>query len=1040
MSARFDPDVLWRTLPSFYRERLGTEDRELIASLWEGVLRIADLDYARAVQLAATPRVGEASALLRQAWVYQEFAASGWTIRHTRHRHAIVRRPGDVSGTFYLGRSFAPTTLRVWYDGLRIDTAAPTIVSNVPDGAQLSGAQAHGTRIEFRRVGGGGLEPDPSYFDATKELTVEGEETHDRLLTLAGASRYEFQWWNGTADEAAAVDDATLTAEIPWLAGDALGVTIDDVAVERPTLTWPDGFRVGQAFDVLRTDGTMRREVVDVAGPTYRLKLTKTESGGANVEAVLWACGLRLWPDPVVVAADRLVFPQPLPPGTRVRVTDPGGTQSFTVERAAAVLTLTRPVDPTTAAVYVHNVDLLHVTVDRDAIDFGRPPRDGAYVRVTARYRHEHDHARYAEVVTSPTDVVTIPATRPLALRANLTEDPCYPVRVYVDGRLLESTYYSFDSTIAVRFTQDVQIGQRVDVVYTDAETLEEHAHVRGELETGVALSALTLPEPTEPSRYPTLVERRVGTLFPAANATTAVDGVTIRLSPSSEGKFYFEGAVRGRNFRYLVPGRGDESASWRGTLVAAESLQDGIDAPDVLLTGDDLRMTRTGDDVLIETAERLTAGWFKNAQLDEHTLSDVLGEPIGYVDRGESTERYRRLLLALYAAFVQGSQAATLENFGCLVLGSDYAPRAGADLGTLRRDDQVRVRRIEAADGTVDEAVLSDLIADRATPTLVSALHAVSAHCRVYDRGLADVRWLAFFAEALSADYRYAKRIDVRRPAELASTPDSYDATAFVLEDRKVDFREAQVWKNDLIWLRTTGVSTPQGAVASVDVYARVEEVLDAHRLRVRLTLEDVSLGWGEPEGWGEAVGWGGLVAVDGIESYRIWTRTSRRVDEHLFLDELRPDALALADGESVERINVRLAALLRHTWFGVRIAWEAQRDRAALDDLKFFLDRAKPAEVGYCAWTQVRDDEGIVDVCTTELRDRDVTVELPLRHTYIGLDYIGSMFTAPTVETVDVDVVEFDRNWWITSGTVTSGYIGTNTAVGSTVLSFFL
>ena len=1038
MSDRFDPEVLWRTLPSFFRERLGSADRAVISSLWEGMIRILDADYARATQLFAAPRARSAKALLKQPWVAQTFDPAGWTVRGSRHRHALVRLPGDSAGVFYLGRYFDLKTLKVWYDGFRIDVSAPSIVSNAWDGPQLAGTAPFGTRIEFRRVGDDGLEPDPSYFDPTKELTVEGEETIDRVVVFDGTtSSYTFSWWDGAANEEAEVDDALIAADLDWLDAGELGVAIDDVAAERPLLSWPDGFRAGQAIDILRTDGSVTHEVIATAGTTYRLAKTKTEAGGADVATILLTAGIRLWPDPVRVAADRITFPQPLPIGTRVRVTDPGGTQSFTVETPAAVLLLTRPADPATASVFVHNIDLTKIVADKTHIDFGRPPRPGAYVWIAAKHRADHDHARYAEVLVAPTYEIMLPTTRPLALTAGLVEDPRYPVRVYVDGRLLESAHYEFPATTRVRFVEELQIGQRVDVVYVDAETVEEHAHVRGESEAGALITTLTLPEPVE-ARYPLSVERRMGALFPAANAAPAADGTTVRLSPPSSGKFYFEGAVRGRNFRYLVPGRVHEADGWRGSLAGAEALQDGIDAPDVLLTGDDLKLVRVGDDTLIETAERLTEGWFKNALLDEHLLSEALGLPLGLPDRGASTERYRRLLLALYAAFIRGSQAGTLENFACIALGSDYAPRAGQDRGAVRLADQRRVRRVEADDGTVDEVLLSDLLADRTTAGPIPLFHAVSAYCRVLDRE--DIPWLPFFAEALSPDYRYAKRLDVRKPREFESVPTAYDRLNFVLEDLAADFRALEVWKNDLIWLRTTGVTTDAGTLPVVEIYARVEEVLDAHRLRVRLTLNEVALGWGEPDGYGETTGWGGVAAVDGVERYRIWTRVTRPVDARLHLDEMPPASRALADGETFDRVQPRLAELLRRTWFGVKIGWEAQRDRAALDDLRFFLERAKPAEVGVCPWTEVNDDAGIKDAATIELRDREPAVDRPLRRTYVGLGYVGAMFVAPTLELVEVGTVAFDANWWIASGEIDVGYIGTNTAVGSTVLTFFV
>lgn len=1028
----FDPQVLFDAIPSFYRDQLAETDKGILGTFWTGLVRLADAEYLRLFQTVDSIKTREAPVNTAHPWIYQEFGT--WTSRGARHQHRIIRKVGAVDGIFYLGRHVDPRFVKLYYDGFRRRVDSPSIVTNDPDAAQIihlitSGGSGEplGTRIEIREMDDVGVVGESTAFgDPLKDVVIEAErELHSGMIISDGLLSTVNAVWvdeNDVTVPGQKIDPDQARVRIDnYLLNVVPGYTISGVADEHPTVSIPAGFVAGQVIRVIRLNGHVNDEVITESGSTYTVVQSRTEAGGSNVAAVLIQQEIQLYPKPVDILSSRLTFAEPLPVGVRVRVTDPAGTQSFVVDRSRRSFTLENEVDPRNTSVFIHNLDLTAITVTENGYDFVRAPTSGMLVSFEAPLVFPHDHARFTAVLAQAADTVffpSLPSTRPMALNADLTESARYPVKVYVNGRLLEAGAYQFNSTTEIQLTSGTFLkGDRIDIVYTDAEENEPHIHFyeQTEVPANVEQSVVVLPEPVEGDRYPVLLEQQDGPLFSGANHTLALDQfVQIRPTITGSAVLFTEGAARGLNYRQRVPGREDVDENYLGTIVSAESLQDGIDLPTQQSTGTALKIFREGDETVVETDIAYESGWFKNAQVDEHLVNNALGVPIGFLDGGESTPRYRDVTMALYAAYYQGSQVSTLENFGCIILGSAFARKDGSNKGVVSLDGEGRVRRVEDSTGVQDDVALHPLIPDRDPGLSVPLFHAMSAYCELTDRDLSGLPWLAFFAESVSDEYRYAKRIDVRTPREHSGTVDNYNELTETLTDNKSDFIDLEVWPNDLIRLSSTGNNQGGLNIAAITVYTRVIEVIDEHNLRVAVELEEGGFGWGEPDGWGETTGWGGFAGVDELDNYTIWTRKTRRIDTYKFLDEALDQTQALADGEAVQKINEALTPILSPFIFAVKINWEANRDAKTLNDFGMFLDTAKAADTGYFAYTEVNNDDGIFDTLGAAVVDREPELVRDGRYTFVELDFIESMFIAPAVVAAGIGDVTFDDNWW--------------------------
>jgi len=726
------------------------------------------------------------------------------------------------------------------------------------------------------------------------------------------------------------------------------------------------------------------------------------------------------------IEATKIFFNKPLPASTSVRIVDRGNTYTVTTPSTGFHTSLMLPatVNPSLSRVFLCGVELNNITLTETYVDFNRPIKSGAIVEIEAALNNPHDHARQSFVNTlAGRTQIDIPVTRPLALTPALAEDPRYPVKVYVNGLILPSTSYVFPSTTQISLSNGLLIGDRVDVVYVDGELLDAHAHVTAmqDVVTGSALTAISLPEKVDSERYPVLIETRalsyttgVGYLVSSGDVITA-DNQTFSITPAIAGPItvVVEGMIKSLEYRTTLDPRVDESERYEGTLVSAERLQDGIDVPSKTSSGESLVVQRSGSRTVVSSNYAYSYGWFVNALVDEHNIQEVFGAAVDLHDRGVSDEQYQRVVRAFYSALYTGSQTNTLENFACYILGSEIAEQAGNNGGYTVSGDGVEYLRVNDALIPLDSN-----IPRRYTPQAVKQFHAVNAHCEIIERNLGSIPWLAFFAEALSDDYRYAKRLDQYRPYVIDSPTGYYFNDTQWLVDYRVNFHEAEVWVGDLIEVTLND---------NTKVYRRVLEVINPHTIRVSLVVTSYVYGWGGVRvpsgtntGWGgyNAVltsqsGWGGTGADNNIKRYVLWCRKTRQKDRQLFTDEMLDQSRALCDGEAVQKVTQKLSQTINNFLFAIRIHWEANKDIRKLEDLRLFLDRAKAADTTYFAYTEFNEGVPVKDGFSGRIRDPETEVQFIPRYTFVENDAIGSMYVAPDSSSAPLSLY-FDDNWW--------------------------
>jgi len=738
------------------------------------------------------------------------------------------------------------------------------------------------------------------------------------------------------------------------------------------------------------------------------------------------------------ISGDVVSFSRPIPSGLSIRVTDSAGVQSVTTSSMTSSVKLGRS-PASNAEVFIAGVQVTNLTVSSSKVTFGRPipNRSSVSLFVEGALKLDHDHARlsFANTVAG-LSVIPIPVTRPLALNPNLTEDTRYPIKVFQNGILLTSSSYVFSGTTQINLSSPLTVGDRIDVIYVDAEDSQQHAHITKlfQVPAGSTFSAADLPEKVDSDRYPFYVETLadtytvgVGLLVADADVSTA-NNLTFTISPDISGPIsvYYEGMVPALEYRTILDPRVDESERYEGTLVSAERLQDGIDVPSKSSSGETLVVLRSGSRTVVEADYAYETGWFVNAQVDEHLIRETLGLAVRANDRGISDDQYRAFVKALYAALYSGSQTSIIENFACHVLGSNIAD-AGVNRGYYQGADGNTYLRVGES-----EVMLTSDIPARPAARDIPKFFAVSAHCEVIERDLSTIPWLAFIAEAFSSDYRYAKRLDQYRPFTLTSENGEYVNSTALLTDYSVNFTESEIWVGDLIEL------TIDDGTSTRKVYTRVKDVVGPHQIRVDITLLSASYGWGDPDGWGETTGWGGLGAYETIESYTIWCRQTRRKDTHLFTDEMLDQSRALSDGESVQAVTGKLSTVLNKFLFALKIHWYSNRDGRRLADLKLLLDSIKPADTNYVAYTEViADADGslISDTITGRVIDRDADIDTPGRYTFIEQDFIGEMFIGTPSEEHSLSTSLFDDNWWTSAIDDTNEITAPGTALILTV-----
>jgi hypothetical protein len=236
----------------------------------------------------------------------------------------------------------------------------------------------------------------------------------------------------------------------------------------------------------------------------------------------------------------------------------------------------------------------------------------------------------------------------------------------------------------------------------------------------------------------------------------------------------------------------------------------------------------------------------------------------------------------------------------------------------------------------------------------------AVSSFVKVHDDWDAfDV--LAIMGSEFSDDYTFARTLDVHKPTVYEGGAAVYDRSTQSLNDPDTDFFEEEVWPGDLIAAYPTPTGSPK--------YGRITEVGEHYVVVVLDLAAAVRAGYGQ-KGYGR-YGYGAGASQEQVDHYKIWNRVTDKIDTWKHLDEAAP--------EDIPYLSNRLHDLLSPFVFLVEFRWNAIRDANALDNVLRFMDRSKPHDTRYLAYTRVLEGE-LEDTFGGELEDDDpVVTEVP-------------------------------------------------------------
>lgn len=933
----YDPSALLSIVPSFWRDYY--EDRDQIVRLWEAFIRLMDDEFAQAEQMNDASNPGTCPDFIYHTYQYRKL--EDWKSYGILHSHYRVNFRATAAQTvFYLGFWPDPTEVQVFVNGKEADTGNdPYIVTFIQDATQ-PGTNPAGARLIFE---------DPKV--AGTPIIVLTDKAVYRFVVEVPSGGTDSITFPDTIDP----DSAKVVVEKLNMTS-SLDVTATGFSWKNLTPTVPDDrvFRRGETYEILDTV-TNVSTFVTVNTETDSVVTAITNPGTAKVYRVI---GLDVSHKKVKLEGTELSFSgQTFPVSMRVRPADAFGTESAIPTRPVNSISFDRSFDPSSQAVYFLSgrIDGGYEALE-DKVTFERSFMEGTVISVEGAITKPNDHASYRTVTTSVTDIINLPTTRPLHLTIGLAEIPEYPVLVFVEGILQHPSTYYFQSTSRIQIAAPVNPGTVIDVFYVDLEDPKEHLHVRESFTVEVPTSAFEL----------------VGYVSPEYAPMITVDGIIIN-DPSeaqfnSGGKFLKfahwlpEGSVvkvRGAHpslrFHHAIDPE----------IVSARYLQNGIDERSEAIPGgwtiqftwEDGFLITSG---LLESNAKIEDAWLVDVYVDERTAYWNFGVLLNIVR--ETSKEYVDVIRAVYSGNYMGSQPATIENYACIVLGSDYLTKAET-ISSIIGNDVV-------ANG--NEYELMPSIPARIEPGKGYAkYYAISEALRVID-DWSTFDALALIGDHFSEDYTFAQTLDTHRLSVLEGGNSTFYAAEARLEDPNVDFIAEEVWVGDLIALYDAVTPT-------VPAYGRITRV-ERHKIWADVPVSVIVSGYGEGH-YGQWV-YGGGYSIIAIDSYKIWNRKTDRLDVNEWLDEALP--------ESVPYLASVLHDLLSAFVFLVEIRWAAISDDVALRDVTEFIDRVKPADTNYIPFT--KPYEGTLrDVIDGSLDDAEPTRTVVPNFLFVSTDVGG-------------------------------------------------
>jgi hypothetical protein len=1005
----FDASRVINYLPSVWGRNY--EDRAVLEKLYAAFARITEADYATVFQVDDAKDLSTLPAYVYYPVVYEKF--EDWQSYGTEHAHtkveiafdpdAVVTRAGEEYYVVRVPDLYLRGDVQVYSD-TRLIPSNCYIIELAPYiewlGSPLVSTEIDGSTIYLHKDRlDSFLTTVPLSLQESNRAASSPSAAIDRIIihTLKTAKPFRFVADGATSEyELTGFDDATtlVTADtrviLESVVADNLFTytsTLDSASEIRVYTIRPVsvvGFSSGAVVKLYFQDGaslyTVKAQII--AGQssfTVRFNSSATltgiqllinfELGRDLVELDTWGLTLK---------GSNVFFP-----GARVRVTDDTGVQSFVIDRIQNSLRFEREVDLDSLRISFLGVNILESGVQAGSIKFNGTPTNGVHVLVDATIANAHVHEHYQTVVEapSPSDVNTIvlPQAAPMVidpLSAGLSSE-FFPLRVYLDGQLLPSSYYTILDSITIECSTFLENGTVVDVHYLNQEELIQHRHV---------VLSQTVPDDVT-VQYAFDMAADVDTAYYLEGYLDGYNyqNTTNLYVKNSRFANFAEGVVTGgqvtlygttKSYKYWhqLSDRTETKYQYIGSLIRADWFQDGLDLPTHALAWN------SNFTILVEDGQRLLQsnysiedGWFLEAQVDERTAQQAWGELAGLIR--ESSTTYNKVLAAAYAGYRSGSYVGALENFASVLLGSEYLPSAGISRG-ITNTETGSAADIELLDKTRVQLPIDMDEPDRLLPAprVMPRFHAINKYVSVIDKDLSSIPYLPWMAEEVS-DFRFSKRLDSRASDVTVGYPYSYDPFSAILTDYSIDYTKEEVWAGDLIKI----VLDDSAGTDSKTQFTKVVEVLNPHQIRVVVTLVPSAAGYGDGPFGGGVMGGGSHLPL--ITSYTIWTRKTRPLDVFLRLDEALDRLQTTVSGETIQTINLNIAEILKHFCFAVKVAWSRMTDVERLEDLQTFINIFKPASTKAFVYTEAFEGE-LSDSLTVDIVDYDIDLSVAGTH----------------------------------------------------------
>lgn len=940
-------------MPSFWKSY---PDRQLLETIYEGYLRLSDSDYAGLYTDSDNSDLSTLRPTRYQPLHHQIF--DDWEQLDSGHAHEhltfdwpeaesfthTVRVPdiamGDKNIIFVDGvfmPSFLYRVTQTWW----VEAAALVRGTELQfDSRRLSQffEEQAATSSTAYTTGTG----DPSTFSKVYITTLNhreiiAEESSVDELTYTFGDEYDI----GGADIFIEFADITREATI----------TVENGIRTRVQL--PADLALGQkGFVILATGALVQVTLL----PEMLIDTVGTSLVRINMEV-----GYQLNSEVLIEPGQIQATTTPFLGGTTVSISDSSKTTSTRLSRSstAAVLDCGNPQPDATIRYFGTDIRRFNVAAKTqelskcgDLVDvpqqitFAGPLQARSTFKVVIPKVQDHSHVR--ETLDPPL-VPNVTAT--LSQATSDLESPM----VFLNGvRLQKDVEFAVDSATVIRFLVATVAGDIVEAYY-DVATDVPHAH-RTERQSVSSLADLndyTLKD-TRLTTQPLLVLESNALLVDGTDVS-AVDQDVSFVDPLDAGTLYsFFYTTFGRKYRHLIPYIEEDEWNYKGRLKSAEALRNGIEVYSMDLTPNDFELVKEGDKLYVYTDEVLSEGWWVDAQIDDKAIPDYWGTLVGVTDGCDDT--FARAVGALVSACRSSSSAASIDNFGSILLGSEFTTSAGFLRG-ISNDAGNILANIKSVDNNLPDYTLN---VSPCADLMLSAGECLPRYSAVNQlvttQSLADLDdvWLAIALDDLADDISAATRMDQAKTKQITSVPFSYDEDSRLLTDFSVNFIECGVTAGSLLRAQL-GFSAAGGPSGFTQLHVTtVIRVISEHVVEVEIPIVDTGSGAWSDNGYSSGPWSGGEGAASFVSGYTVWGRDTDRLDTGFTLDKV--------DEDRYENLKNVASAFN----FAIQVNWSAVCQEGAMQYLKLLLEKVRPADTQYFIYT-----EALSDNCSKPLQD---------------------------------------------------------------------